>query len=371
MTSLELFFDLVFVLAVTQCTAAMAHDPSWTGMLEALAVLGVLWWSWGGYAWLTSALEPDEGAVRLVMFGAMAAALVASLCVTEAFGDHGVAFAVAYGALRAAHLALFVVAGRDAPLLRRSVGSLAVSSAIALALLLAAGFTDGWVQGALWIVAIVGDVGGPYLFGAEGWQIVAEHFAERFGLFVIIALGESVVAIGVGAEDHVDAGVVVAAVLGMAILAALWWLYFDLTALIATDRLVALPPGRAQNELARDGWALLHFPMVAGIVLVAFGLERTLAHVDEPLHAIPATALLGGAALYLLAHVAFRLRVVGTLNVERLLAGLVLVALIAPAARLDAVVGALVVAAACWAVVGFEVRHFAELRQQVRHAPER
>ena len=349
----------------------MAGDPSWTGLAEALAILALLWWSWGGYAWLTSVIDPEEGLVRLVMFGAMAAALVTSLCVAHAFDDLGVAFAVAYGALRGAHLALFAVAGRDDPAMRRSIGGLAVSSAIGLALLLAAGFADGWAQGTLWAVAIVLDVGGPFVFGAEGWQIVPEHFAERFGLFVIIALGESVVAIGVGAESHVDAGIVAAAIIGMAVLSAMWWMYFDVLAIVATERLAALAPGRVRNEVARDGWAYLHFPMVAGIVLVAFGLKTTLAHVDDPLGTIPATALLGGAALYLLAHVAFRLRVIGVLGVTQLLGAAVLVAAVPLASRVAALAGATFAAAVCWAVVGDEVRRFADVRDRVRHAPGR
>ena len=160
----------------------------------------LLWWAWGGYAWLTSLIDPEEGSVRLLMFGAMAAALVASLCVPEAFGDLGLTFAVAYGVLRAAHLGLYTIGARGEPLLRRSIAGLAVGTAIGFGLLVAASFVDGWLQGVLWALALLLDVGGPFVVGVEGWQIVPEHFTERYGLFVIIALGESVVAIGVGAE---------------------------------------------------------------------------------------------------------------------------------------------------------------------------
>ena len=211
-TPLELFFDLVFVLAITQCTALMAAEPTWVGLPRGLAVLAVLWWCWGGYAWLTSVVDPEEGAVRLAMFGAMAGLLVAALCVPEAFDDSALLFACAYGVVRVAHIALFVLASRDDPgtaLFRRRLPR---APPIGVGLLIAAAFADGWVQGALWVVALLIDIGGPAVFGVEGWKLVPGHFAERHGLIVIIALGESIVAIGIGAVGEVDAGVVAAAV---------------------------------------------------------------------------------------------------------------------------------------------------------------
>ena len=188
-TPLELFFDLVFVLAITQCTALMAAEPTWAGLLRSLAVLAVLWWCWGGYAWLTSVVDPEEGAVRLAMFGAMAGLLVAALCVPGAFDDSALLFACAYGVVRVAHIALFVLASRDDPGLRYSVSMLAASTTLAVGLLTAAAFADGWVQGALWVVAVLIDIGGPAILGVEGWKLVPGHFAERHGLIVIIAIG--------------------------------------------------------------------------------------------------------------------------------------------------------------------------------------
>src|SRR5215204_2104281 len=140
---LELFFDLVFVLAITQCTALMSDHPTWDGLAQGMLVLGVLWWSWVGYAWLTSVVDPEEGAVRLVMFAAMAALLVAALCVPEVFGDLGLTFAVAYGAVRFAQIGLFLIASRDEPALRRSVVGLGVGTALGVGLLVAASFLDG------------------------------------------------------------------------------------------------------------------------------------------------------------------------------------------------------------------------------------
>ena len=140
---LELFFDLVFVLAITQCTALMATDPTWAGIGRGLVVLGLLWWSWVGYAWLTSVMDPDEGPVRFVLFAAMAALLVTSLCVPGAFGDLGLIFAASYGAVRAAHIALFVLASRDDPGLRHSVAGRAASTAIGVGVLVLGSQFDG------------------------------------------------------------------------------------------------------------------------------------------------------------------------------------------------------------------------------------
>ena len=215
-TPLELFFDLVFVLAITQCTALMAHHPTWSGLVQGLLVLGVLWWAWVGYAWLTSVIDPEEGAVRLVIFVAMAAMLIVSLCVPEAFGNLGLTFALAYGVFRVAHIALFMLASPDDDALRHSVLGLAASTAVAVTLLAAASLFDGLAQGALWALALFLDMAGPYFFGSEGWKLVPGHFAERHGLIVIIALGESIVAIGVGAAGALDLGIGAVAVLGVA-----------------------------------------------------------------------------------------------------------------------------------------------------------
>jgi len=366
-TPLELFFDLVFVLALTQCTTLISHTPTWEGVLKSMLVLGVLWWSWCGYAWLTSVVDPEEGAVRLAMFAAMAAFLVAALCVPGAFGSEALLFACAYAAVRAAHIALFVIASREDGELRRSVLGLAGSTAIGVALLLIAAVAGGGLHLALWGLAIVLDFGGPYLFGADGWKLVPGHFAERHGAIVIIALGESVVAIGVGASPSIGAGVVVAAVLGIAIAAALWWTYFDVTAIVAGRRLARAAEGRERNEIARDSYSYLHFPMVAGIALIAVGIKRTLLHVDDSLGTIPAVTMLGGAAMYLLAHVAFRLRNMGSLSVRRLLCALALLALVPAGASLPALATLGLLAAVLVALILYEVLRYAEARERVRH----
>jgi low temperature requirement protein LtrA len=366
-TPLELFFDLVFVLALTQCTALMAAESSWAGLAKGLLVLAVLWWSWGGYAWLTSVVDPEEGAVRLVFFGAMAAFLVASLCVPHVFGSSGLLFACAYAIVRAAHIVLFILASRDDPRLRSSVLGLAWSTAISVGLLIGASSAGEALRLVIWTVAVVLDMGGPFLFGVGGWKLLAGHFAERYGLIVLIAIGESVVAIGVGAQTNLDAGVVLAAVLGTAVAAAFWWLYFDVVALAAERRLSRATPGREQNSIARDSYSYLHFPLIAGIALTAVGMKKTLAQVDDPLRLVPAVAMLGGAAVYLFAHVAFRLRNMGTVNKQRLLAGAVLLLLIPAAVDLPSLATLGILAVVLSVLITYETVRFAAARQRIRH----
>jgi low temperature requirement protein LtrA len=365
-TPLELFFDLVFVLAITQCSALMVHEPTWAGLAKGLLTLGVLWWSWVGYAWLTSVVDPEEGTVRVAMFAAMAAMLVVSLCVPEAFGDNALLFACAYAVVRYGQIWLFILASRDDPHLRRSVGMLLVSTSIGVGFLVVASFTDGLLQGALWAVALLLDMGGPYVYDSSGWKLVPGHFAERHGLIVLIALGESIVAIGAGAEVGVGTGVVVAAVVSTAVSAALWWLYFDVVALVAARRLSNAAPGRERNEVARDSFSYLHFPMVAGIVLVAVGFEETLVGVDEHLHLVPAVALLGGTALYLVAHVAFRWRNVHRFGYQRLVAAGVCLLLIPVALHLPALATLTLLAIVLVILIVDERRRFAELRERLR-----
>ena len=365
-TPLELFFDLVFVLAITQCTTLMSHHRTWAGLAEGLLVLGVLWWAWVGYAWLTSVVDPEEDAVRLSIFVAMAGLLVVSLCVPHAFGDLALTFAVAYGVVRGAHIALFRLASRDDAALRRSVTGLAVSTAIGVGILAAASLLDGFAQGALWALAIGLDMGGPYVFGSEGWKLVPGHFAERHGLIIIIALGESIVAIGVGAKAGLTAGIATAAVLGIVLAAALWWIYFDVVAIVSSRRLARAKEGRERNEMARDSYSYLHLPMVAGIVLVALGLKTIIGNVDDPLDTVPAFALLGGVAAYLLGHVAFRYRHVHTINTHRLVLALVFVASLPLAVAIPPLLTLGIVDAVLCAMIVYETRRYGEGRARLR-----
>jgi len=366
-TPLELFFDLVFVLALTQCTTLIAHTPTAEGVLKGMLVLGMLWWSWVGYAWLTSVVDPEEGAVRLAIFVAMAAFLVAALCVPGSFGSEAFAFACAYAVVRTAHIVLFMLASREDPALRQSVLGLAVSTAVGAGLLLVASATSGGVQIGLWGLALLLDAGGPFLFGQDGWKLVPGHFAERHGAIVIIALGESIVAIGVGANEAIDGGVVLAAVLGVVVAAALWWVYFDVTAIVAARRLAKAAEGHERNGIARDSYSYLHFPMVAGIALIAVGLKQTIGHVGEPLKLVTSASLLGGTALYLLAHVAFRLRNMHTLSGRRLVCAIVLLALVPLGTSLPALATLGILSALLVLLIAYEAVRYADSREHIRH----
>jgi low temperature requirement protein LtrA len=367
-TPLELFFDLVFVLAITQCTGLMSHDQSWSGLVQGLLILAVLWWAWVGYAWLTSVIDPEALEIRGVIFLAMAALLIVGISVQEAFGNLALTFALAIGVFRAAHIALFMLAGAEADDgdLRRSVIGLGVSTAIAVGILALASLFDGLAQGGLWALAIFLDMAEPYFFGSEGWKLVPGHFAERHGLIVIIALGESIVAIGVGASGKLDLGIGTAAVLGVFLAAALWWTYFDVVALVSARRLGEAEPGHVQNELARDSYSYIHLLMVAGIVLIAYGMKVTIGHHSDRLHDVPAFALLGGLALYLLGLVSFRYRHVKTLNHHRAGLAIVLLLLVPVATAVPALISLAVAVVSIWMMIAYEHRGYGPGREQLR-----
>ena len=367
-TPLELFFDLVFVFAITQVTSLLAATPTWTGVLHGMLVLTALWWAWAAYAWLTNTVDSDEGIVRIAMLAAMAAMLVVSLSVPEAFGEHGVLFAGAYMVVRILHLVLYAIAGKQDPELLGAVLRLASTATLGPLLLVLAGFMEGGERVAVWIVALSLDFLGPMVIGrGRGWRVSVEHFAERHALVVLIALGESIVAIGVGATTiELNLGVAAAAVLAIVLVSALWWLYFDVAAIIARE-IVASVSGVEQARLARDAYSYIHLPMVAGIVLVALGLKKTLGDVSEPLATVPAFALAGGVALYLLAHCAFFLRLARRLFRRRFIGGLVLIALIPVVHELPALASLALVGAVCVFVIAYEAIRHREHRAQVRH----
>jgi len=366
-TPLELFFDLVFVFALTQVTGFLTDHLSWTGMLEGAALLVVLWWAWGGYVWLTNAVPAEEVIpARLVILIAMAAMLVASLAVPDAFGEYGVLFGLAYFVVRLLHVVLFVLATSDTPETNQAMLRLAPGFLAAPVLLIVAGFADGFVQGALWAVAIGIDLSVSLVRGVAGFQVHAGHFVERFGLIIIIALGESIVAIGVGASGlALGTGVIFATLLGIALAASLWWAYFDLLMLVAERRLFAAK-GEERARLARDAYPYLHLPMVAGIIFIALGIKQTLAHVGDPLGTIPAVALCGGLALYLLGHNAFRLREVGSVSVPRMVVTVLCLALIPVAVSIPSLIILAILAVLMCALVAFETMRSREFRRELR-----
>src|SRR5438093_10233503 len=236
-TPLELFFDLVLVFAITQVTSFLARSHTWGGLLRGVLLIGTLWWAWSSYAWLTNTVDPEEGAVRLAVLAAVAAMLIVSLAAPGAFGTDGVIFGVAYLVVRALHLVLFAIAGRGDRDMFRAVLRLSTSFP-APVLLVVAGFVSGSAQLALWGAALAILYLAPLVGHMRGFRVSPEHFVERFGLIVIIALGESIVAIGVGAAGlPLDRAVIAAALLGITIAACLWWSYFDWFTYVAQARL--------------------------------------------------------------------------------------------------------------------------------------
>jgi low temperature requirement protein LtrA len=366
-TPLELFFDLVFVFAMTQVTTLLTNEPTWTGVLRGALVLATLWWAWSAYAWLTNTLDPDEGAVRIAFLFAIAALLVVSLAVPHAFGRNALIFAGAYIAVRVLHLVLFAIAGRGDRELLRAVARIVPTVLLSGALLIAAAFVDGTAQLACWIAAVVADYAGPLFGHMRGWRLSSpDHFVERFGQFVLIALGESIVAIGLGAQGlDLDAPVIASALLGVCVVVCLWWSYFDWFMYAALSRLTQAT-GVERAALARDGYSYLHFPMITGIVLFAFGAKSALHDPTQSLEVVPAFALVDGVALYLIAHVALRLRIGGGWGRGRPIASIALLALFPVALVAPALVAIGLVAVVCITLISYEFLRHRESRAIIR-----
>ena len=365
-TPLELFFDLVFVFGFTQVTTVLSDDPTWGGLGHGLLILGALWWAWAAYAWLTNTVDPGEGAVWEAMVVAMAAMFVAALAVPEAFGRHGVVFGVAFLIVNVMHLTLYALAARGDRDLLAAILRIAPSALAGAALIIAAGFVQGGFKPVLWLVALAVGFFGPLLGGLSGWRVQPAHFIERHGLIVIIAIGESLVAIGLGARGTgLGAGVIVAAVLGLVVATSFWLAYFDFFP-IRAQQMLADRRGVQRIALARDVYTYLHLPMVVGIVLFAFAMKTTLAHVGDELDTISAFGLCGGPALYLFAYVALRLRVSRTLGRGRLVAA-VACALLWPVAVVVPALVALTLVTAVWvAFHAYEIIWWREARARTR-----
>jgi len=365
-TPLELYFDLVFVFAFTQVTTVLSNNPTWSGLGHGLLILTALWWAWAAYAWLTNTVDPGVGAVWGALLVAMAAMFVAALAVPDAFGRHGVAFGVAFLIVTVMHLTLYALAARGDRDLLTAILRIAPWPLTGAALILTAGFVDGEAKALLWLAAIVIGFFGPLLTGVSGWRVQPAHFVERHGLIVIIAIGESLVAIGLGERRvGLTAGVTVAAVLGFVVATSFWLAYFDFFP-IRGQQLLSDRTGVQRTALARDIYTYLHLPMVTGIVLFAFSMKTTLAHVGDELDAIPALGLCGGPALYLLAYVALRVRITRTVSRGRLVAALACVALIPVAMSVPALVALALVAAVWVALHAYEIIWWREARAETR-----
>jgi low temperature requirement protein LtrA len=365
-TPLELFFDLVFVFAFTQVTTVLSDNPTWSGLGHALLILGALWYAWASYAWLTNTVDPGLGAVSAAMLVAMAAMFVAALAVPDAFGSHGVLFGAAFLMVTVIQLTLYALSAHRDPDLLAAILRIAPSALVGAALIFVAGSVDGGLKPILWLAALVVAYFVPLVLGTHGWRVQPAHFAERHGLIVIIAIGESLIAIGLGEKvSGLSTEVIVAAVLGFAVATSFWLAYFDFFTVRAhqmlTDR-----SGAERAALARDVYTYLHFPMVAGIILFAFAMKTTLADVDDELATIPALGLCGGPALYLFAFVALRVRVSRTLRGGRLIAAIAFALLWPVAVRVPALVALTPVTIVWVGLHAYEVIWWREARAQTR-----
>lgn len=354
-TTLELFYDLVFVFAVTQVSHLLLAHLTWEGAGQSALILLVVWWSWNYTTWVTNELDPESAIVRLLLIALMLASLLMAIAIPDAFGDKALLFAGSYVAIQVGrHSFLTWVAAGPGTLERRRAGRILVWFVAAGALWLAGAVADGPLRTALWLAALAIDYGGPLLtywlpgrphLGPEAWDVGSEHFAERFQLFIIIALGETIVVTGATTSElELTTARVLAFGLAFLTTAALWWLYFNLVAAIAQRRLE-----QAVNRtlMARDAYTYLHVVIVAAILLGAVGDELVIAHPTEHLPDVEVAAVVGGPALYLLAHVLLRLRMSGTVSRRRLSGAIACLALGAVGTSIDA----LVLAAALLAVL--------------------
>lgn len=380
-TPLELFFDLVFVFALTQVTAFMADQLSWQGILRGVLMLMLLWWAWTGYAWLANVASAEERPIKLVILGAMSAMFLLALCIPEAFDDAPgglsgpVLLAISYLLVRLMHFVMFLIVSREDAGLRSQVFRFAPSVVASSAVLLVASQFEGWVQTGLWVLALVADYIGTALAGFSGWRLPAPgHFSERHGLIIIVALGESIVAIGVGvAKEPISWVIIGASVLGLALSSALWWAYFDVSALLG-EHALATEPVETRARLARNAYSFGHLPLVLGIVMVALGLKEVLLYVSDssdhtltdPLSSVPLAALVGGVVVYLLGHVIFKWLTARNVSVVRLAAAGVLLTTIPLIVGRAALIQLGVVAFVVVGAVLVESVVFAESRRKIR-----
>jgi low temperature requirement protein LtrA len=374
-TALELFYDLAFVFAVTQVSHLLLDDLSWTGAAKALLVLLVVWWAWNYTTWVTNELDPDSIAVRGVLIVVMLLSLLMAVAIPHAFGEDALLFAGSYVGIQVGrHVFLTFGSAEAGTIERERAGRILTWLSAAGVLWIAGAFADGSARWALWLAALAIDYFAPFVLywlpgrprlSGETWQVETSHFAERFQLFVIIALGETIVLTGATTAGlELSPARVVAFALAFLGTAALWWLYFNYVATIAQRRL-ALSPDR--TRLARDAYTYLHVAIVAGVILSAVGDELMIAHPTDELPGVEVAVVVAGPALYLLAHVALRLRMTGTISRKRLAGALACIAIggfgsFAPGLVLGALLLAVLVAT-------IASEHIAAARRRARGEP--
>jgi low temperature requirement protein LtrA len=365
---LELFFDLVFVFAFTQVTALILEDPSLQGFARAALVLAMVWWAWSAYAWMTNAIDVENAVTRLIIFAAMVAGFFMALAVPHAFQDEAAWFAVAYFVVRVLNSTLYSWGVRNEPETLRATLRLAPWFLVAAAVALVGGFVDSDYRAWVWLASLAIDVVGTLTVARADWHVSPSHFAERFALIVIIALGESIVAIGVGTSGlDRDTTYAVSVVIAFAGVAALWWAYFDFTA-VAAERSLKRASGPARGVLARDVFTYFHYPLVLGIILYAVAAKKTLEHPLDPLSKPGRWALGLGIAFFLCGFALMRFRVVRRVAWERLAAAALVLAVAVLLDGADAIVTLGVVIVILAFSIALETARLREFRAELRAA---
>ncbi|MGE3192947.1 MAG: low temperature requirement protein A [Microbacteriaceae bacterium] len=364
-TTLELFFDLVYVFAFTQVSALMAEGHDGISVLHGVVVLALIWWSWTSYAWLANQAHADAGVVRVAIILAIALMFLVSLVIPETYDDlegglfAPMVFVVAYVAVRVVHAVAYVIAaGSDTGLRRQVIVSMGAALLPSSALLVIGAMVGAPYQVWIWLVAIALDLVVVYLTSHEGnWRLnSAAHAAERHGLVVILALGESVVAIGIGvAHEPVSTSIIIGSMLAVALAIGLWWVYFHHLA-PKTEHQVAQISGVQRAALATDVYTYLHLALVAGVVIAALGVEQAMHAIEQPeaLGLFGACALGGGVGLYLAGTGFIWRRAGGEWALIRFAGATLCLLLVAVLAVLPAIAGLGVIAAVAGLVAGAE-----------------
>jgi low temperature requirement protein LtrA len=303
-STLELFFDLVFVFTITQLTAVLAHETSVKGAFQVVLMLGVIWWMYSGYVWLTNAVRTDRAERRALLLGGMGAYLILALAIPRAFGDGGPAFGIAYAIVVLVHTSLFART-TNADTFKAVLG-LVPFNLVTAALVLAGGIVGGTAQYVLWSLALVCEWITPYL-SRGGFTVAAAHFVERHGLVILIAIGESIIAVGVGAgEAPLDLQLAAIALLGLASSACLWWVYFGTGDDQRAEHALAATPPERQQIVAVTAFGYAHLPMLLGIIALAAAEKKVVAHPLDALESAQAITLGVAVALFMAGDVLFR-----------------------------------------------------------------
>jgi low temperature requirement protein LtrA len=302
--SVELFFDLVFVFTITQLTSLLVAEPTGAGIARAALIFGNVWWMYGGYAWLTNAVPPRDRLRRLYLLLGMAGFLIVALATPRAFGSSGVAFGVGYVVVTVVHTAMFLRASHEGAV--RAMLRLGPYNTITAGLILGAGFSDGALRWSLWTAAFVLHWASPVATAVGNFRIRSAHFVERHGGIVLIALGESIIAVGIGVqEQRLDIGILSTSVLSLALSSALWWLYFDGDDERAEASLERAAAGR-RPWLALLSVGYLFLPLLGGIVVMSAGVRRAVLHSGAPATTATGWYLAAGVSLYVASLAAMR-----------------------------------------------------------------